>query len=270
MQPDSKHGRTPPVIDRERADFYRAVHGGDLNAVDLFLAQKPEAARWRTPDGTPVLVLAMGSNDRDLWEAESRSYSHEEVIALLITYGADVNAADVQGRTPLIEECANDRRENIVALLLKNGANANAVDSLKTTALHFVAVEDYGDDLISPLVAAGANVNAQDWQGNTPLHLAAGEGACEFSAGHLDCVQRLLDCGASPDIRNSSFRTPLDTANMNADFQEDGKRPTAELILSKIGKRKPLPEAPAADTKPGAGEARKGPKPPPGKFRLKP
>jgi ankyrin repeat protein len=270
LQPDSKHGRKAQPVAPERAEFFRALHGGNRDFIDLFLAQHPESVNWRTPDGTPPLVLAMGAADRDLWEPESRSYNHEEVIELLLAYGADVNAADAQGRTPLIEECRLDRRETIINLLLKNHADVNAADYLKTTALHFLAAQDYGDDMIAPLVAAGANMNAQDWQGNTPLHIAAGEGAFEFTSGHLDAVQRLLDCGASTDIRNNHFRTPLDSANMNGDFQDDGKRPTAELIAVVAGKQ--AKRAPKTGDKPDPAPASnsnvKGPKPPPGKFRL--
>ncbi|MCC7037791.1 MAG: ankyrin repeat domain-containing protein [Alphaproteobacteria bacterium] len=270
MQPDSKHGRKAPAVAPERAEFFRALHGGNRDFIDLFLAQHPDAVHWRTPDGTPPLVLAMGAADRDLWEPESRSYNHEDVIELLLAYGADVNATDAQGRTALIEECRLDRRETIINHLLKNNADVNAADYLKTTALHFLAAQDYGDDMIAPLVAAGANMNAQDWQGNTPLHIAAGESAFEFTSGHLDAVQRLLDCGASTDIRNNHFRTPLDSANMNGDFQDDGKRPTAELIAVVAGKQ--AKRAPKTGDKPDPAPASnsnvKGPKPPPGKFRL--
>ncbi len=270
MQPDSKHGRSTPAIDPARADFFRALHGGDRDFVDLFLAQHPEAVQWRTPDGTPPLVLAIGASDRDMWQPEDRSYSHEEVIGLLLLYGADVNAKDSQGRTALLEECRHNRRDNIITLLLKNSADPNAADHLKTTALHLLAVADYGDDMVAPLVAAGANVNAQDWQGNTPLHIAAGEGAFEFTAGHQEATQRLLDCGASPDIRNNHFRTPLDSANMNGDFQEDGKRPTADLIAAVAGKRakRGSKHADKPDAAPASNSNIKGPKPPPGKFRL--
>ncbi len=276
MQPDSKHGIASGKVDDDHAAFFRAVHGGDLAFLEIFLAKNPGAAKWNTPDGTPPLVLAIGADDRDLWAPESPSYSHGEVINLLITYGADVNAKDVQGRSALLEECRHDQREEVIEALLAHGADINAVDNLKTGVLHLFATRDYNEEIITTLAKKGADVNARDWLGNTPLHIAAGESGFEFTSGHLDAVRRLLDAGASLEIRNNSMRTPLDTANMNGDFAEDGKRPTADLIQGIIGAR-PKPRVPRTtpsnDDEQEAGVKKPGPSltpPPNGRFKLKP
>lgn len=230
MQPDRKTGLDTPV-DRDREEFFRAVHGGDVAFLEVFLCKHPDAAHWNTPDGTPPLVLAVGSYERDRWQADSRSWRQKEVMELLISYGADINAADVQGRTALLEECHNQQSEDIIDMLLKNGADPNAADTMKATALHILAARDWGEDIITLLVKAGAKLDAKDWLGNTPLHVAAGEGGLEFTAGHQDAVRLLISHGAPLDAVNANMRRPIDSANMNTDFQEEeGKRPTADII----------------------------------------
>ena len=46
---------------------------------------------------------------------------HETIVKMLVKYGADVNAADLQGCTPL-QRAALNGHENVVGLLLKSKA----------------------------------------------------------------------------------------------------------------------------------------------------
>ena len=238
MQPDCKNGSAPDV-DADHKAFFEAVHAGNKDFLEVFLAQHPDAARWNTPDGTPPLVLAVGADDRERWKTDSNYYADDEVMELLISYGADVNAKDVQGRTAFLEECLHSQRDNVMDVLLKNGADINAADNCHVTALHIFAGRGYGEDIIPELVKKGAKVDAQDWLGNTPLHVAAGENGLEFTHGHQEAVRKLLDCGASVEVRNNKMRTPLDSANMNRDFEMDGKRPTADIIDGTVKSRAP-------------------------------
>ena len=115
--------------------------------------------------------------------------SVEEIINLLINYGANLDAQDEEGRTPL----------HIAVFLSKIGRfyferfeSANArVQSAKA---------------IKILLAHGANPNIQDELGMTPLHMAA----CVESA---KAIKILLAHGANPNIQDKYGRRPSDLTN---------------------------------------------------------
>jgi ankyrin repeat protein len=70
--------------------------------------------------------------------------------------GADVEARDANGWTPLIMQANNQQNgPDVVAALLENGANPNAEGNGGETALSF-ALETGDEDFIKVLKAGGA------------------------------------------------------------------------------------------------------------------
>ena len=106
------------------------------------------------------------------------------VARALIAGGADPNAANEYGSTPLHTAV---RHGNLpaVELLLEHGADPNAKNGGGVTPLH-VAVET---ELVTVLLAAGADPNARDRDGDTPLRFAADRGT-------IGIVKLLLAAGA--------------------------------------------------------------------------
>ncbi|XP_067663616.1 serine/threonine-protein phosphatase 6 regulatory ankyrin repeat subunit A-like [Haliotis asinina] len=90
-------------------------------------------------------------------------------ISQLIAAGADVNAQDNDGNTPLMTSVTAGH----ISSLLGAGADVNSKNKSGKTALHFFSENDYDFDTwtISQLIDVGADVNAQDDDGNTPLHV---------------------------------------------------------------------------------------------------
>ena len=159
-----------------------------------------------------------------------------KTIKLLIRKGANVNARDRDGNTPLHEACFfkerlqelkrlikkgayNTRNEarntrllldsinchlNVIKLLIKSGANVNARDRNKKTPLHLASDMDQLE-IVSLLIKSGVNMNARDVNGETPLH-----GACYKS--QLEVVNCLLKNGANITIKNNRGETPFDVA----------------------------------------------------------
>ena len=104
-----------------------------------------------------LMVAALsGSHDTVDKAAESISCSikYRKKALLLIEHGADVNAKDNSGRTPLCE-AVSAGKENLVQFFLEHGADVNAKDNHGKTALT-IAIENKDIDMVELLKKHGA------------------------------------------------------------------------------------------------------------------
>ena len=91
-----------------------------------------------------------------------------EAVKQHIAAGADVNAKDENGVTPLHWT----ETKEIAELLIAKGADVNAKDDWSgSTPLHRAATFGY-KEIAELLIAKGADVNARTGSGETPLDLA--------------------------------------------------------------------------------------------------
>ncbi|AYP74293.1 ankyrin repeat protein [Fowlpox virus] len=122
-----------------------------------------------------------------------------EVVDVLLSYGAKVNAKDIIGTTPLM---CGSAYTDIVKLLIGKGADINIADINGCTALHNAA--KYGSlKSIDLFISYGVDVDVKDNIGNTPLF---------YALPYPDAVKMLLEKGANPNIVNSRGLTPLSRA----------------------------------------------------------
>lgn len=124
----------------------------------------------------------------------------------LIKAGADVNARDNKGRTPLMHMKTEfaliediDDGEFFVKTLVAAGADVNAKDNNGMTAL--MNIPD--DKAIIALVKAGADVNARDNLGRTALMFVNREHS----------AQTLISLGADVNAKDNEGKTALDHVN---------------------------------------------------------
>ncbi|KAG2450509.1 hypothetical protein HYH02_005010 [Chlamydomonas schloesseri] len=116
-----------------------------------------------------------------------------DLVGALVAAGADVNAADGGGHTPLIEAAWFGRAE-VVRVLLRAGAVIDARCKAKgREAVHWAA-RNGNRAALKVLLESGVDINAKDKSGmfgggRTPLDLAK-------SGGSKDCVQLLKQWGA--------------------------------------------------------------------------
>jgi len=89
--------------------------------------------------------------------------------------GADVNAKDKLGRTPLHLATQGDHKE-ITELLIAEGADVNAKHEEGWTPLHLAALYDH-KEIAELLIAKGADVNVKRRGGQTALDSANGKTA---------------------------------------------------------------------------------------------
>lgn len=101
-----------------------------------------------------------------------------EILRQCLEGGADPNAADPtsQDGNRLLHEAVLYNNPDVATELLKRGANVNAANGPGDTPLHYAALFDSFNSCGKNLLQCGADVNAAGWGGNRPLHYAAYSG----------------------------------------------------------------------------------------------
>lgn len=154
------------------------------------------------------------------------------MAALLLAHGADVNAKDNGGQTPLhlaayegyalqmsgrtVSVATGSSPNAVVELLLANKAEVNA----KNNNGHTPLIEAAGTGktgVAKLLLVSKADVNAKDNDGWTALHWAANK-------GHPDVVKMLLLYRADVNAKDNDGNTPLDQAKNGNDSNEQGRK----------------------------------------------
>lgn len=109
------------------------------------------------------------SVDYEIFEAAKKNQLKQ--VEELLDAGIDVNMKDFDNEaTALHYACSNGSRQTM-ELLVKRGANVNATNKRGLTPLHMLVSNRY-DPLALWLVGKGANIHIQDKKGRSPRDLA--------------------------------------------------------------------------------------------------
>lgn len=210
--------------------LFHAVQSGHIDKVVTRLSKGAD------PNGTDR------KGRRPLHLATTCRKEMPAMVEILLTAGADINGRDRKGATPLIAAVRN-HCPGIVAILLEKGADPTLADGYGVTAMHWIArwQADKMTPAIDGLLSAGADVDARDKIGRTPLMMTAyspitGDDAMivflargadpnttdqsDNTLAHLlasdssrkervQGVSRLIEGGATIDLRNKDQMTPL-------------------------------------------------------------
>ena len=157
------------------------------------------------PGSVPEKEEVFLHGETALHRAAYRGCDAAEIETLLQKTGADPNARDDLGDTPLHDAAAGAQDPAVIRLLVRAGANINAKNRWNATPLHYAARHNRDPAVIEALLAAGAKVGAEDCYRNTPtpLHDAA---RCNEEA---TVIETLLEAGAKVDAPDKDGRTPL-------------------------------------------------------------
>ncbi len=206
-----------------------AVQWGAAKSIAL-VSQSREALGTRNLSGKTALH-------------EAARKENMTFLQLLLERGADPNARDGAGATPLMESIQAGKLEVARLLVQKAGAKPGLRDDSGTTALHmavksrnaqacrllleagadihvrnaleetpFLLALQYGVDGLA-LVIDGRTLESADQYGRSPLHIAvSGKPAVE-------AVTRLIALKADPNTRDMRGDTPLHTALRGAQWE---------------------------------------------------
>ncbi|KAK2705913.1 hypothetical protein QYM36_016058 [Artemia franciscana] len=137
----------------------------------------------------------------------------DDVCKLLIDSGAELDATNVYGETPLVTAIKANNL-NLVNFLLDRGADPNYGECLH------LAAKKGGADMCKLLIDFGAKLDAMNAENDAPLHIAI-----RYKNSNL--VKFLLDKGAKPncdkhlscgDIKTGFYLCPLLSAIYNHNF----------------------------------------------------
>ncbi|TVY64249.1 Ankyrin repeat domain-containing protein [Lachnellula suecica] len=131
----------------------RAAENGS-KAVVGFLLSKGAQVEAETMEGkTPLIVAAQNG--------------HEEAVEVLLSNQANINAKDSDGNTSLL----NASNKGVIRLLVSNGADIHHANMEGTTRLHLTSRFDDGK-LVELLLANGADKMQKDAIGRTAYDMA--------------------------------------------------------------------------------------------------
>ncbi|CAN0293800.1 unnamed protein product, partial [Ectocarpus fasciculatus] len=116
----------------------------------------------------------------------------DRIVSTLLLRGADKEALDCDGQTPLIW-ASYAGRMSVVKTLVAAGADTSIRDKNGKSALHRAAEEGYGH-VIEALAEHGVDMNACDDEGVTALHTAAVH-------DHAGAVDTLIKAGADVEFK---------------------------------------------------------------------
>mmetsp|Transcript_64937 Transcript_64937/g.205142 ORF Transcript_64937/g.205142 Transcript_64937/m.205142 type:complete len:290 (+) Transcript_64937:943-1812(+) len=152
---------------------------------------------------------------------------HAKTVAVLAEAGADLEARDSEGTTPLIAASWNNKLQ-VAQLLIEKGADINAANTDGRTPLLAAAWKGY-PDIIELLVGKGAEIDKVDLDGRSPLWAAA-------RAGDPYTIEMLCDKNANPalkDKRRDAFGAGAGVASCTPLFAASwqGHTDTCRMLL---------------------------------------
>jgi len=179
--------------------------GIDLEGWDLHRAaeeNRADIARLLISDGADIEAARIQERRAPIHNAAQGD--EVDKLRRLLDQGVYPDVRDEVGNTPLIY-AATGGSTNTAKLLLRKGANVNAANNEGKTPLLSSLWTDSNLFVVRLLIDNGANIEAQDRDGNRPLLVAAENSAAQIT-------KLLILNGAKVDAKNNLGETALQKA----------------------------------------------------------
>ena len=157
-----KHDAKIDEVDEDRNQpLHIACDSGLTSTVGALLDSNVDVSAINNDGQTSLHKAACGQRDCP------------EICLLLIGKGAEVNAVDNSGNTPL-QAALQDSKLKMAEVLLANGSDCKVVNGCGETLLHSVCKGGGIDrhELCEELISRGASPHLADREGDLPLHVA--------------------------------------------------------------------------------------------------
>ena len=176
------------------------------NYTVLHFATQHRATANEHTDMVQVLIDAgadIDAKDNDGWSPLHYACKFEllDIVKMLTRAGAGMRATTDDGETCLMLAARYGDTETVCYLMSLPEVELNQQDTNSFTALQH-AVEEYDTDVVQLLIDAGADIETTDHKGGTPLHYAC-------ALGELEVVEMLVEAGAGVRATNDDGRTCL-------------------------------------------------------------
>jgi ankyrin repeat protein len=151
-------------------------------------------------------------------ESESAA---KEILIMLLASGADLEARDHEGNTPLLSTIGGGYSSSVslisMNMLIAAGANPLAADNKGGTLLHKACETSFETDAVKRLLELGANHSQRRFSdGATPLHSAVANIHCSDAM-----IKLLVSHGAYVNVRDAQGNTPLLCAVKDSSIREE-------------------------------------------------
>jgi ankyrin repeat protein len=121
--------------------------------------------------------------------------SDMEMLRFLMKAGANLNATQTTGWTPLLYAVYGGNADVVKELIMNNAAVSPRMNDQGWTALMLATYQEY-EDIAQLLLDNGADPNEQDQEGWTTLMIAANK-------GNINIVKSLLEKGVDVNAKDS-------------------------------------------------------------------
>lgn len=178
-----------------------------------------------------LAVIGCGNTDKDLYQAVTAG--NYQKVQSLINEGANVDYANANGKTPLIEAVYfsnNASHYKIMELLINSGADINASTTEYGTTALFMAVQLNYARAVKLLLENDADPTATlrgCYNGRTVLMTAAANRSPNPRVSP-DIVKLLIEYGADVTARDEGGKTALMWA------EENGRKDIAAILKHNI------------------------------------